>query len=398
MVNSLTRATQKMEPVTSTTTHEDVADLSKLSLFEEDEVATEASRVEEANYDVATSTSGDNPKKLLRRVSSGYIRAHDLSIPDEMKQGGAKVSSTTLHETVLANQGRQGPDLTATQGLFLVDNDLSLTLNKLVQLGFAVATDESNRFIPGRETANILRRRESQPSLKPTVEPEWPIQLWHAANPSALNEILIWNGTVNNHQGFGHDWPIIKARGIVPAPPRTVAEFLWNSANVHHYNSMSVGRHDGTVFQEDMDTLAEDSAYGFAGSAKIMKSHNKVKLVPRIIEIVSMLHARPLGPPLAAPGTYIIVNRSIWESDGEDTENHYTTTNVNGLDNSKLIRSEMLLGVQLLRPIDDGKACEMTTITHALVPGMNNKMLARAAASVSAAKILRDIQAFYSKK
>lgn len=333
-----------------------------------------------------------NPKTLFRKGSSSYIRAHDLDIPEEMHQGGVAVSSSTLHDTMRSQAGRGGLDKMATAGMFFVDDDLKLTLDNLVQLGFSEATDESNRFIPGRETANALRRREKQPSLNPPMDPNWPIQPWQGASFTNLNEILIWNGFVDKQRnsGYGHDWPLVKARGIIPAPPRNVANFLWESSNVNKYNNMSVGRHDGTIFQEGIDTTAMESLYGFPGCAKILRSYNKVKLVPRVLEIVSLLHARPLEPPLAAPGTYLIVNRSIWESDAESDNSDNPHQNNS---NNKLVRSEMLLGVQLLRPLNGGKHCEMTTVTHAVIPGMKNNQIAKAAANVSAAKILRDIQA-----
>lgn len=152
-----------------------------------------------------------------------------------------------------------------------------------------------------------------------------------------------------------------------------------------------------TVFQDGIDTTADESAYGFQGCAKILKSYNKITMVPRILEMVSILHARPLEPPMAVPGTYLVVNRSIWESDfGVTSEqcNNNVATGSNGSKN-KLIRSEMLLGVQLLRPLNGGKHCEMTTVTHAVVPGMKTNAIAKAAANVSAAKIVRGIQAAY---
>jgi hypothetical protein len=365
------------------------------SIITPDEAAGNASMIEEKKEEV---DSVRNAKVLLRKGSSGYIRAHDLDIPEEMREGGSKVSSSKLHDTIRSQAGRQGPEKFATEGLFSMDSDLKLTLDKLIDLAFAEATDESSRFTPGRETANALRRRETQPALKPPMDPDWPIPSWQGASFRNLNEILIWNG-FPKHKSFGHDWPLVKARGIVPAPPRSVANFLWESSNVNKYNNMSVGRYDGTVFQEGIDTAAADSVYGFPGCAKILKSYNKVKLVPRILEMVSILHARPLEPPMAVHGTYLIVNRSIWEKNSEeeeagDSEPAELNATVNNLKN-KLIRSEMLLGVQLLRPLNGGKHCEITTVTHAVVPGMKNNQIAKAAANVSAAKILRDIQAAY---
>ena len=360
--------------------------------------------------DASTSSPPPANTKTLRRMSSSFIRAHDLEIPKELQQGGQNVSSTRLHESMRAQGGFRGPPQTATEGLFFLDHDLKLILDSLTTLAFEEATDESSRFTPGRETAKVLRERAvgGQPV---SVDPAWPIHPWHAANPRNIHEILVWNGMVQAHknQGFGHDWPIVKARGIIPTSPRKLAEFLWNSDNVSKYNTMSQGREDGTVFQEGFDTRAEDSPYGIPGCAKILKSYNKVKMVPRTIEIISILHARPLEPPLAPKGTYLMVSRSLWEDDdlsGEaaanfapppsvasTSSNNISSNPLTASNNPKIVRTEMFLSVQLLRPLgENGKYCEMTTIAHALAPGLN-KTVAKTAANVSAVKILRDLQA-----
>ncbi|CAB9504779.1 expressed unknown protein [Seminavis robusta] len=343
---------------------------------------------EEKKQEIKEDEEKLSPKDVAlgRQECCAFMRVHDMDIPKELQMNGRDVASLTLHRAMHSQAGRRGPERNATASMFFVDMDLKLILDQLVQLGLAEATEDSSRYSPGRETANALKRRSIQ------VDPNWPVRPWHAANPRNLREVLIWNGMVRRGaQGFGNEWPIVKARGIIPAPPRNVAEFLWDSKNVHKYNNMSQGRRDGIIFQEGIDTPANESIYGFPGSAKVFKSYNKIKMVPRTVELVSILHARALEPPLAAPGTYIIVNRSIWESDMGQQERR---TNAN--DNNQLIRSEILLGVQLLRPLNGGKACEITTIAHAVAPGVN-KMVAKAAANVSAAKILRDIQAHASQ-
>lgn len=373
--------------------------------------------------------------KMLHRSSSNsssFIRAHDLeAVPKYQHQGGRNVSSTKLHESMKATGGRfANVPVTATQGLFFLDDDLKLILDSLVQLGLEEATDESARFVPGRETARVLRERQMTGTRVP-VDPQWTFPNWQAATLRNINEILVWNGTcraaVNN--GFGSDWPIVKSRGIIPTSPRNLAAYLWDSKNVSKYNSMSLGRDDGTIFQEGLDTLAADSPYGIPGCAKILKSYNKVKLVPRTVEIISLLHLRPLEPPLAPKGTYLMVSRSLWESDNLSEEaalnfeppahlaesnkktasstfmsrNPFNRSNSSNNDDdddegsNNIIRTEMFLSVQLLRPMGDkGQYCEMTSIAHALAPGLN-KTVAKTAAGVTAVKIIRDLQTLLRK-
>ena len=367
-------------------------DTERLENKEDDKDAVEEVQVQEEKKDNEEEcANNDENKKILRRSSSSFMRAHDLDIPEELQKGGSEVASSALQELLKSTATRlRGPDPSAAEGMFYVDQDLALALDQLVQLGFCEATDESARFVPGRETTKVLKLREANPI---PVEPEWPISNWSAANPANLNEVLIWNGMVNSetNKGFGADWPVIKARGIIPTSPREMVDFLWDSKNVPRYNNMSQGREDVLIWQNNVDTKAEDSPYGFPGCAKVMKSYNKIKMIPRLIETVSILHARPLEPSLAVPGTYIVVNRSVWETDEEGSPLQAATD----LNNKhKVVRSEMFLGVQLLRPILDGKATEMTTIAHASAPGVN-KTMAKTAANVSAAKIIRDIQALH---
>lgn len=399
----------------------------------------ESSAVDASNKDGQQNANDNNKNtKTLHRSSSNsssFIRAHDLEVPKELQKGGRHVSSTRLHESMKAQGGFRGPPQTATEGLFFLDHDLKLILDSLVQLAYSEATDESARFTPGRETARALKERATPGMGQPVpVDDSWPIRPWHAANPKHMQEILVFNGMVASHnKGFGHDWPIVKARGIIPTSPRELAEFLWKSENVPKYNNMSQGREDGTIFQEGFDTRAEDSPYGIPGCAKILKSYNKVKMLPRTMEIISVLHVRPLEPPLAPSGTYLMVSRSLWESDNLSEEaaanfvppasiieatlvptpaptpapatslwggvanraSSAVANKVGGAVANKVVRTEMFLSVNLLRPIgENGQHCEMTNIAHALAPGLN-KTVAKTAANVSAVKIVRDLQALY---
>ena len=159
-------------------------------------------------------------------------------------------------------------------------------------------------------------------------------------------------------------------------------------------------------------------------------------MVPRTMEIISILHTRPLFPPMAPRGTYLMVSRSLWEDDNLSEEaaanfippasiteaaappvlapapapatslwggvanraSNAVSNRVGGAVANKVVRTEMFLSVNLLRPIGkDGEHCEMTNIAHALAPGLN-KTVAKTAANVSAVKIVRDLQALYRNK
>jgi hypothetical protein len=148
---------------------------------------------------------------------------------------------------------------------------------------------------------------------------------------------------------------------------------------------MSQGREDVQLIQEGIDTTVADSQYGFAGHCKITKSLNKPKLLPRTIEMLSLNYSQPLKN---APGSYMTVQRSVFE---DDSGEHKGST-------KHTIRSEMLLGVVLIRPVDEAhQVCELTNITHVYSPGVP-EMLAKRVAPTQAASMIRDIQNIFKKK
>ena len=151
---------------------------------------------------------------------------------------------------------------------------------------------------------------------------------------------------------------------------------------VKEYNSMSQGRDDLVVIQSGIDTSASESSFGFQGQCKIVKSLNKPRLLPTTIEMVSLHYAQHLEED----DSYMIVQRSVFD---DDSGEHRGSTKYT-------IRSEMLLGVILIRPADpEGKSCEFTNITHVYSPGVP-EMLAKRAAPTQAFNMFRDIQNVFS--
>jgi hypothetical protein len=256
-----------------------------------------------------------------------------------------------------------------------VDHNLKYILKNLDRLGYDVATDESDRFVPTRETEKALQRYQ-QNNTNLSFEEDWPIQPWHCAHD---DDILIWTGDVR-HDGLGSDWPVCKARGLINTNPRTLLEYVMDSSKVKEYNKMSQGREDLYFIQKGLDTLAVDSSYGIAGECKIVKAVNKPRLLPITIEMISLMHCKPIDN---IPGSYMMVYRSVFED-----------TSVSG-DVAPVIRSEMLLGVVLVRPYNkDHSITEMTSITHMYSPGVP-EMIARRAAPSSAMNMLRDLQSIF---
>ena len=74
------------------------------------------------------------------------------------------------------------------------------------------------------------------------------------------------------------------------------------------------------------------SLFGFLGDARIMRALNKPKLLPKVIEMLALLHTQTIPD---ASDSYMTVSHSIWENT-RGTPKH-----------SNQLCSEMLLGVNL---------------------------------------------------
>ena len=304
-----------------------------------------------------------------RHSSSSFMRVNDLELEKS-------VSST--HSSL---QDSPGAPADTDGDFFFIDHDIPLVMEQLFKLGYDVVTDESERFEPTRETRRLLQQqqRKQVAMMQPIVN--WPIYPWYAVDDS--DDVYVWTGGVP-HRGFGHDWPVVKARTLIRAAPRAVLDVLLDSSQIKKYNKMSQGREDVLILQEGVETISEESQYGFAGDARIMRALNKPRLFPKTIEMLSLWYSQQLKN---APGSYMTVSRSVWEDElghGSNASNDKT-----------MLRSEMLLGVTLLRPCPYG--CEITTITHVFSPGVP-EIMAKRSTPGSAANLLRDIQSLFPKK
>ena len=107
-------------------------------------------------------------------------------------------------------------------------------------------------------------------------------------------------------------------------------------------------------------------------------------ILRRKLELVSLLHAEPLLKNVHGMEGYVIVTRSVWENEDDLPPGNNRDGGGSANDN---VRSEMLLGVNLIRKVfvdtDDegvenqeggrrGKkvVSEFTTVTHFQTPGM----------------------------
>jgi len=297
-----------------------------------------------------------------------HIRMNDL----EIDQRGWTHAPASLIESFPDNKLK-------TQDLFLMEDlvDLKLLLKQLAKLGLETATDErEERFNPTWETQRALKQHVGVLTHEP--HSDWAFAPWYEVQD--FESVLVWAGS-SQYNGYGHGWPMIKARGNVCTSPRKLLDFLLDSNQVKKYNQMNVTRENVALYQSGVDTVDDDGK--LEGDVRVWRSVNKPKMISKTLETTSLCYSKPL-----ADGAYLIVNRSIWEDEMESPASQVVGGN--------MIRSEILLGVQLIRPTQAGH-CELTTVTHMCSPGIPELMAKRMAPTVAGA-LIREIQKVFGGK
>lgn len=317
-------------------------------------------------------------KKQLRRVNSSFIRIHDLDInASAIRDSSSETSSLSQDGALCPPDDANG---TSLETFIAIDKDVGAVLDALIRYGYDIIVDEGDRFRPVQNTERLIAKTAGQ-----TPPACWPIRPWHIASGS---DILVWQGTTNI-DGPGKNLPVIKARGIVEASPELVLDLLMDSSRVGEYNKMSQGRSDLLYLQQGVHKTAQESEYNIAGEAKIIRALNRPPVIRRNIEMMTLIYARPLFEEQTGSSKgFISVSRSVWE----DETGVASTAN-------DTIRSEMLLGVNLLREVlaTDGQChCELTTITHVHTTAVP-EMLAKRMAPSHAVGYIKEIQSVFSK-
>lgn len=183
-------------------------------------------------------------------------------------------------------------------------------------------------------------------------------------------EILVWFAKFDDHC-YGHTLPLVKTRAIVNMSPKAFAELLMDSSKVKLYNKMSLGRADAKVFQAGVDTVGE---FG-NGEAKIVRNLTKPPLTKKTLEFVTLMHARKLDPDHGEGEGYLVVSRAVGGRLERDAAE--TPTDASDVTTMERLRSEILLGVNVLRAIEgEPNKTDLTSVTHVnspLVPALAAK-------------------------
>ena len=320
--------------------------------------------VEEETATRATITEPKGRRVTFCRLKS-FIRAHDLAITDYESNNNSLVP---LHET---------------------DANVGNVLNALFDRGLEMAMDESDRWNQESSTGKILSNRAKK--LANGEEIDGPIGPWD--NPAYGDDVLVWT-TKCIYGGHGSEYPVMKARGLIPTSAKSMIDLLLDSGQVKQYNKMSLGRTDEHSFAKGgVDGVC--SMTGIQGEAKIVRSKSQPPVLRKPVELRLLLHARRLPSDEGECGEkYLTIGRSVWETDQGTAE----------AEDNSATRCEMLLSANLIRDIslvddsgDQQQWCEITTITHGVSPGIPISIGKRIGLA-AAAKYVRDIRAVFEKE
>lgn len=258
--------------------------------------------------------------------------------------------------------------------------DLYETIDRLVRTGLELC-DPSMIYTSSSSSSSSQRRSRASPSpslLKWRPDKKTAAILKeHGAHGDATlsralrdvlppDTVLLWTAKFDaSDDAHGAELPVIRTRGIVEGmSPRDIASLLMDSSRVKEYNSISLGRTDVRTLQTGIDTV--DGEFG-DGESKIVSNLTKPPLLKRLMEFRTMMHARRLRPHEQSDEGedeegqgYVTVSRAVAYGEQDDAEKD---------DGKGNLRSEILLGVNLLRPVPGNpSATDMTCVTHVNSP------------------------------
>ena len=367
--------------------------------------------------------------EAVRRLSS-FIRIHDLDLaqdagtaaapgqglpPSSAADSSVDGSSNKINlnrayslsvEVSEVQTGSTRPDLADVHGSTIAP----AIVEALARMAYDAATDDAtDRWTPSADTKKALGKQTdlvvAAGSHNASVLVSAGGAPWIHVPPK---EVFVWHGKFE-HGGFGSDLPVVKARGLVFCSAQELVSLLLDSTRTKEYNKMSIGRTDEHYFHRNAlpgvtDEMPGGAACGnetnteddtcwdeLPGETRILRSLSKPPMV-KPVELLTLYHARELDATAGQIDGYLIVSRSIWETEcGVPTEGGGGKKS-----DSSATRTEMLLGAQLVRSVDnaDRPQCELTTINH-LSSKSIPMMMAKKVGLMTAASFIRDIQGVF---
>jgi len=161
---------------------------------------------------------------------------------------------------------------------------------------------------------------------------------------------------------YGRENSVVKARGIVKATPEEIFNMIFDSSRTKEYNKYSVGR-------TDIVSLSPFS--------KVVWNRTNPPGTKKPHDFCTLMHGVPSAAAPKGNGTYLLMTTAVEHPQAEPS--------------STYLRSEILLGVNLMRPVPGRPGfTELTTVNHVKTTGVP-AFLAEKVAARSAIDFIRKV-------
>jgi hypothetical protein len=326
----------------------------------------------------ASSSSSSFASQPPLRTQSSFIRVADLCLTEETMS-----TNSDEEEIIYPNYHHAAAD--PPPGVAHDPKERWVALNdsygthapiapmavmQLAKVGYDTATQPS-MFTPDSNTKRLLSRASAPTWIQNTFQTSGKVVL-PPTPTSDEKEVFVWTGGFS-HGFYGSDLPCVRSCGVVDMSARNLMELLVDSDRAKEYNKYLIGRTDILTFQNDMTV---PGAFG-KSITKVMKTEVRPPMIRKNLEFVSVLHAKELDDGSG----YLIVTRAVH------------TPEDSSLPPSTALRSEILMGVNLLRKIQgsEDSRCLMINVNHLRSP-MVPMMIAKKLGLSSAVNFLNDIR------
>jgi hypothetical protein len=248
-----------------------------------------------------------------------------------------------------------------------------VAIERLANYGWTTALDEAMWEPDSKSDKLIKKATDGSEWMKDTFQEG--LQRAPAEGTAVKDDILVWQGSYK-HGFYGSEVPAIRSAGVIDTSAKKLMELLVDSSRVKEYNKMSLGRTDLITFEGNME---EGGPFG-KSITKVMRSESKPPMIAKL-SLTSVLHAKKL----ADGSGYLIVNRSVHRPEEEASSSAATSV-------ASSVKTEIVMGVNLLLDFDQGDKCLMININHMRSPMVPMYVAKRVAVS-SATKFINDVRA-----
>jgi hypothetical protein len=352
-----------------------------------------------AEYEVPLKASGDdsNNRRVFVRQNSSFLRVADIMELQEEEgeednpaawDGGDGDHSTASASTTVSMAGYSYAAVDPPPGVSHDPKERWIALDDGVSGKHSPMAPKAIQALykAGLESAWTNQAMWTMHSGSRQIKSApWHVATWpsYGRNISIQDlhectkeeQVIIWTGKFE-HGLYGSDLPAVRAAGILPVSPKTLFDLLIDSGRVKEYNKLSNGRTDLLILQDNMQ---QEGPFG-KSVTKVMRSSSNPPVLNRTMEFVSLLHAQELHDQTG----FIIVTRAV--TTPKDKQKQKQTTS------SSVLQSEILLGVNLIRPIDgDPNRCLMINVTQIRSP-MIPMIIANRIGTSAAANFIKDLR------